>query len=224
MKIIDLNADIGEGFAWDEALMEIVTSVNICSGAYAGSAEASHNIARIARSRGIRVGWHIGFPDRDSMGRRTLTEGYPQEWVQSVLDQITEATSYSYIKPHGALYHWLANENNKLTELVWDTLEDTEKPFLGLPGTFHELETARRRLTFIREGFCERGYDPLGGLIPRGQPGAVLTELPIICQQAVRLARQSIDSLCIHGDREDCVAVASAVRFALEEQSFRVMA
>jgi 5-oxoprolinase (ATP-hydrolysing) subunit A len=223
MKIVDLNADIGEGFPWDAEMMRVVSSVNVCTGVYAGSPALAKETASQARELGIRVGLHVGFPDRESMGRRQLTEGYPQEWVQSVLDQITEASTFSYIKPHGSLYHWLANEDSKLTELVWDTLEDTEKPIMGLTGTLHESKARHHRLPFIREGFCERGYDPLGGLIPRGETGAVLTDLESICQQAVRLAERS-DSICIHGDREDCVAVARAVREALERNNFKVNA
>ncbi|MBX6315566.1 MAG: LamB/YcsF family protein, partial [Isosphaeraceae bacterium] len=35
-RSIDLNADLGEGCPWDEALLERVTSASICCGFHAG--------------------------------------------------------------------------------------------------------------------------------------------------------------------------------------------
>ena len=75
----------------------------------------------------------------------------------------------------------------------------------------------------ITEGYCERGYTQSGMLIPRTQPNAILHNLDDICAQAIRLA-DLVDSICVHGDREDAVEVASAVRSTLEGQGYRVTA
>ena len=222
MRTIDLNADIAEGFPNDLELMNFVSSINICSGVYAGSPELTAEIFSKGREKGVRVGAHMGFPDRQSMGRRELSEGYPQEWIESVKAQILDSGSYSYIKPHGALYHWLANAPED-SGYVWNALEEMEKPFMGMPGTGHETQCRRRGLRFISEGFCERGYDKYGHLIPRTEPDAVIHDLDMICDQAVLLA-QKVDSICIHGDREDAAMVAYLVRERLTKEGYKITA
>lgn len=214
MKWIDLNADIGEGFENDLALMDVVSSVNICSGFHAGSPKLCYDLLCAARDHGIRPGLHVGFPDPGSLGRRELREGYPETWISSVAVQILEAGPYAYIKPHGALYHWLAIDTVS-TRTVWDALEEMEKPLMGLPGTEHEFQARRRGLRLIREGFAERGYDQAGKLLPRSAAGAVLDSVPEIQAQALRLA-PTVDTICIHGDRPDCLEIAQSVRTALE--------
>lgn len=222
MKWIDLNADIGEGFEYDLALMEVVSSVNICSGFHAGSPILCQQLLATAREKGIRAGLHVGFPDPGSMGRRELPEGYPETWISSVVVQIKEAGSFAFVKPHGALYHWLANDTVS-TRTVWDALEEVEKPLMGLAGTEHEYQARRRGLRLIREGFAERGYDAMGGLLPRGSAGAELTSLSEIKTQALQLA-PAVDSICIHGDRPDALLVARSVRAALEDSGIGVAA
>lgn len=222
MPTIDLNADIGEGFPNDLELLEVVSSVNICMGFHAGSPELMSDIMHIARGKGVRVGAHPGFPDRQSMGRRELIEGYPESWIESVADQIRLAASFAYLKPHGALFHWLANEPEH-SKYLWDVIEEMEKPFMGLPGTGHEAQCRRRGLRFINEGYCERGYDRKGHLLPRTTPGAVLHDIDAICEQALLLAPQ-VDSICVHGDRPDAVLVARAVLETLEREGYTVAA
>lgn len=222
MRTIDLNADIAEGFPFDHDLLRIVSSVNVCTGHHAGDPDLTAETVRLARSLGKRVGAHVGFPDRQSMGRRELEEGYPLEWIESVAIQIRASSTFAYIKPHGALFHWLANDPER-SNYLWNVLEEMEKAFMGLPGTGHETQCRRRGIRMIVEGYCERGYDSAGSLLPRSQPGAVLTNLDDILAQAVRLASQ-VDSICVHGDRDDAVEVAYAVRTKLEEEGYRVTA
>jgi UPF0271 protein len=223
MRKIDLNADIAEGFPWDEELLRVLSSASICSGIYAGSRQLSVEMSKRAREQGVRVGLHFGFPDRDNFGRVLPVEGVPAEWVDSILEQLLDSNSSSYVKPHGATYHWLANEDTKDTQRVWNALEDIQKPMMGLIGTRHELECRRRRIPFISEGFCERAYDEHGKLIPRTFKNATLYAIPEICRQASDLAERC-DSICIHGDRPDCVDIAISVKAALERMGCEVRA
>ena len=222
MQTIDLNADLAEGFPNDYELLSVVSSVNVCMGSHAGNPELTEEIFRVGRSNGLRMGAHPGFPDPQTMGRRELEEGYPEAWIESVAHQISQASSFAYIKPHGALFHWLANAPED-AEYLWDVIEEMEKPFMGLPGTGHEIQCRRRGLRFINEGYCERGYDRKGHLLPRTEPGAVLHDMDSICDQALVLASK-VDSICVHGDRPDAVLVARAVREALERGGYKVTA
>jgi UPF0271 protein len=86
------------------------------------------------------------------------------------------------------------------------------------PGAGALRETAREAgLTYATEGFADRGTLPDGTLVPRGQPGAVITDPLAAKQNAIRLARGgSIETLCVHGDTPGAVAVAREVRAALD--------
>lgn len=227
-KLIDLNADLGEGFEWDLALMDIISSANICLGEHAGS--PSHTISTIesALSKGISVGMHPGFPDRESMGRRLPSnETERTSWMESLLVQCSFSRSsfspasvspeFSYIKPHGAAFHFLASDSTKSSQF-WNAVR---VPFLGLASTAHEKNCLEKGVAFFSEGYCERRYLPSGNLVPRSSPDALLTDLVEIADQAVALA-EKVDSICLHGDRSDCVEIAERVRFALESNGFTI--
>ena len=69
-RSIDLNADLGEGFPNDRALLELVTSASVCCGAHAGSDDVIRQTLSAARHRGVVVGAHPGYRDREGFGRR----------------------------------------------------------------------------------------------------------------------------------------------------------
>ena len=57
-RMINLNADMGEGFgAWDmgndEALLGIVNSANVACGFHAGDATVMHSLVTRAKKRGV---------------------------------------------------------------------------------------------------------------------------------------------------------------------------
>ena len=68
---IDLNCDMGEleDAAHEAALMEYITSANIACGGHAGDAQTMERTARLALERGVRIGAHPGYPDRENFGR-----------------------------------------------------------------------------------------------------------------------------------------------------------
>ena len=67
---IDVNADLGEGFGNDRALLELVTSANVCCGAHAGTCSAIRQTLCDASTRGSLIGAPSGLPDRPGFGRR----------------------------------------------------------------------------------------------------------------------------------------------------------
>ena len=78
---IDLNCDMGEldDAAHEAALMAYITSANIACGGHAGDANTMERTARLALERGIRIGAHPGYPDRENFGR--LEIAIPREDV-----------------------------------------------------------------------------------------------------------------------------------------------
>jgi 5-oxoprolinase (ATP-hydrolysing) subunit A len=220
-KVIDLNADIGEGFNSDLELMEIVSSVNICLGLHAGSPALTERTIEFARLKDLNVGMHPGFPDRKSFGR-ALPESSIEKcaWIESLLDQIEATHVFDYIKPHGAFFHAIARCDSEF-EPIWNRICEKNIGFLGLSKTEHQWKCNQYGIHFVSEGYCERRYDSFGELVPRSESHAELTELDEICDQALWLA-QEVDSICIHGDRPDCVRIATAVRETLESNGFSV--
>ena len=68
MARIDLNADLGEGDAFDDELLQIVSSCNVACGGHAGNTESMTRTVRSAIANGVAVGAHPGYPDREGFG------------------------------------------------------------------------------------------------------------------------------------------------------------
>ena len=65
---IDLNCDVGEGYGNDAELMGLVTSANIACGYHAGDVETMRSTVATALDKGVAVGAHPGYPDREGFG------------------------------------------------------------------------------------------------------------------------------------------------------------
>lgn len=224
MKRVDLNVDIGEGFPWDVELLAFATSANVCCGAHAGSVELALRTAEMCLGAGVRVGAHPGYPDRAGFGRRgwaDLEEEVREGLEESLRRQVAVlAEVASYVKPHGGLYNDSARAGEAAV-VLGRVLERAGLAVMGLAGSGHEAVALASGVGLIREGFADRGYSSDGFLIPRGETGAVLGTVEAKVAQAVWLAGL-VDSICLHGDEEDCVATIRAVREGLEAAGFEV--
>jgi UPF0271 protein len=172
------------------------------------------------------VGAQVSYRDRANFGRVALDVAHDvlrddvAEQV-AVLSRIaaTEGTRVRYLKPHGALYHRVTDDDEQADAVLAGS---GDLPVLGFPGSrLLSLAAAAGRATYD-EGFPDRGY-AAGRLIERGEPGALIVESKEIADQAVRLA-PTVASLCVHGDSPDAVAHAVAVRRRLEGASYRLAA
>ncbi|MDZ5661923.1 LamB/YcsF family protein [Nocardioides sp. zg-1308] len=216
---VDLNADLGEEVTDDAGLLEVVTSANVACGFHAGNAEVMRAVCAGAVRRDVVVGAQVSYADREGFGRvaRDVPADLLRDQVAEQVGVLTgialaEGGGVAYLKPHGALYHRVAVDEEQATAVL-DGSGDL--PVLGMPGSLL-LELARRRGREVRlEGFPDRGYTDEGRLVPRGQPGALVTDPDEVAARAVHLAR-SVDSVCVHGDSPGAVAAARAVRRALE--------
>ena len=246
--VIDLNADLGESFgAWrlgdDEALLALVTSANIACGFHAGDPLTLRRACAGAIAEEVTIGAQVSYRDLAGFGRREM-DVPPAELTAEVLYQIAaldgiaraEGGRVSYVKPHGALYN----------RCVWDPVQaaalagaigayDARLPLLTLPGSEAGRVAAAAGLTVITEAFADRAYRADGTLVPRGQPGAVITDRAAVAARVATMATshvlQSVDgqqipaefrSLCVHGDTPGAVALATAVREALEGAGVKV--
>jgi UPF0271 protein len=225
MRSIDLNADLGEEVTDDAALLRIVTSANVACGYHAGSAEIMRAVCEQAAERGVSVGAQVSYDDREHFGR--VARDVPSELLrEQVADQVgtlssiasAAGTSVRYVKPHGALYHRVIDDEEQAAAVLAGS---GELSVLGMPGALLSGAEAAGRVVFL-EGFPDRGYGPDGRLVPRGEPGALLEGEAEIAAHAVALA-PSVQSLCLHGDSPGAVAHAHAVRRALESGGWRLL-
>src|SRR5947207_11890164 len=126
MLRIDLNADVGEScgaytIGHDAGLMRSITSANIAAGFHGGDPSVLRDTIRLAKSNGVAVGAHPGFPDLVGFGRRNL-DVTPREAEDMVLYQIAavagvakaEGVALQHVKPHGALFN-MAVRNPELS-------------------------------------------------------------------------------------------------------------
>lgn len=236
---IDLNADLGESFgAWrlgdDEALLDVVTSASLACGFHAGDPRTMLSVAAAAAERGVAVGAHVGYRDLAGFGRRFIDVD-PADLRADILYQLaalsgicaTVGTRVSYVKPHGALYNAIVHHEAQADAVVRAIADfDADLVLLGLPGLALQ-QAADAGLAIAVEAFADRGYAPDGSLLPRGEPGAVLTDPEEIATRVVRLVTAGYlstseglhavraDSVCVHGDTPDAVGIARAVRDAL---------
>jgi UPF0271 protein len=223
-RSIDLNADLGEGFPHDEALLTRVTSASVCCGAHAGDRSTILRTLRTALARGVWVGAHPGFADREGFGRRERPVS-AAEVERLILDQVRDLRALAgeigvalrFVKPHGALYNQ-AQRQREVAEGVVAALTHLRLPVLGQPASLLAELARDRDVRFIAEGFPDRHYRLDGRLVPRSEPGAVLSDRAAIDAQVARLVAQGVETLCIHGDDPSAVANADTVVAALQRQ------
>lgn len=249
MTTIDLNADLGESFGpWqmgnDAAMMDIVSSVNVACGGHAGDTATMRDSVTMAKAKGIVLGAHPGFVDKENFGRRRLPLT-PDEVERLVASQTgalcgiaaLAGAEVRYVKAHGALGNWGAAEREVADAIARATqaVLGSNAALLAISGT--QLEHAGKALGIptYSEIFADRGYTPAGQLVPRGDTGAMIEDaeeaaarligffgtgdMPTVGGAPVRLNAQSI---CIHGDGPTAVDVAKGLRASLENAGFTI--
>jgi UPF0271 protein len=221
-----LNIDLGELPDEDEQLYALAHVANIACGGHAGDEASIRQALERCTRHGTRAGAHPSYVDREGFGRRAL-DVTPEVLRAQVAEQCARLAEQAkavgvpleYAKPHGALYH-SANRSPALARAVVTAVREVLGPQVVIigPATGALSEAAHdASLAYAREGFADRGTLPDGNLIPRGQPGAVITDPQVARENTVRLARGgTIDTLCVHGDTPGAVAVAREVRAALD--------
>jgi UPF0271 protein len=249
MASIDLNADLGETVAGvptadDEAMFAVISSASVACGGHAGDAASLREAVDRAARFDVAVGAHPSYPDPANFGRIPLAMA-PEELRATVAAQLhalaDAGADVRYVKPHGALYHAVTSDAAEARAVIAAVVAVSERlgralPVLGLSG---EIVRAAREagLPFMTEAFLDRGYRADGSLVPRGEPGALLHDPAHVADRALRLVREGVveaadgtlvrveaASLCLHGDSPDAVAMARAVRAALDADGIQVRA
>ncbi len=236
MRTIDLNADLGEGGADDAELIALVTSANIACGGPAGDEETMRMAIEACWLAGVAIGAHPGYADREHFGRRpiSLLPSQVKDLVATQLACFLEIARrvrahVHHVKPHGALYHQADHDPQLAEAVAAATAEILPRCiFYTPPGGMMAAAASHAGLKVRAEGFMDRRYAENGALVPRGEPGAVITDLPlavaqalqIACEQRVQTAQGTwlslpAETLCVHGDSPYAVAILREARTAL---------
>lgn len=242
---IDLNADLGEGCGDDAAMLEVVTSASIACGGHTGDRASMHTACDAARRRKVRIGAHPSYEDREHFGRH-VTDVASDEVRRLVVRQmralaaeaVRVGSRIAYVKPHGALYHAVAEDAVTAGAFVHAVAQFAPGlPVLGAPESHVLRLAADAGLRPVAEGFADRSYLPNGRLAPRSMAGAVLHDEAEVARRAVLIATEGVvfavdgspiplivDSICLHGDTPGAATIARSVRTALDAAGVEVRA
>ena len=241
MPFLDLNCDLGESFGAytigsDEAIIPYITSANIACGYHAGDPTVMHRSVALCRKYGVQVGAHPGLPDLMGFGRRKMQIA-PAEAADCVAYQIgalqafcqAEGVPLHHVKPHGALYN-MAAKDRALADAICRAVQKAAPGAVLLALSGSEMVAAANAigLPVACEVFADRGYQPDGTLVPRGQPGAMITDEGEAIARVARMVKEGkatardgsevslqADSVCVHGDGPKALAFVEKLRAAL---------
>jgi 5-oxoprolinase (ATP-hydrolysing) subunit A len=216
-----LNIDLAERVDEPEELYALTHVASLACGGHAGDADTLARALARCRAHGVTVAAHPSYPDREGFGRRRLA--MPREDVaSSVAAQCRLLAGLAVgLKPHGALYH-AADEDEALAAAIVDAARAALPGLrfvIGPAGGGLARAAAIAGLDFWREGFADRAADEIAPgrwrLWPRDVPGAVIVD-PEAAVARARAIAPLVDTLCVHGDTPDAVAIARAVRGYLD--------
>jgi UPF0271 protein len=199
----------------------------------------------LAREHGVAVGAHPSFPDPEGFGRREL-QFSPADVEEFVSYQVgvlagiaaSQGVRLQHIKPHGALFN-MAVRDAALADAIARAAARIDRTLIlfGLPGS--QLVQAGRRagLRTASEGFADRAYLADGTLVPRQQPGAVITDPDAVIPRVIRMARDGlveaidgtsialvVDTICVHGDTLGAAELAGRIHVALAQEGVQLKA
>ncbi|MDF1778005.1 MAG: LamB/YcsF family protein [Rhizobiaceae bacterium] len=235
---ININCDMGESFGLyvmgdDEGVMPYITEANVACGFHGSDPNHMRKTVELAKQHNVKVGAHFSLPDLPGFGRREM-KIERDELANIVIYQIgalkgfldVAGVSLSHMKPHGALYGMSARDEH-IAQAICDACETFEVPIFGLSGTLHEEIYTARGLEFVSEFFADLDYDETGKLLITREHPAL--DPQAVGQKALRAVRDGIvvttagtevavkaNTICIHSDTPNVIAIAQTVRASLD--------
>ena len=241
MLKVDLNCDLGESFGaytigLDSAVIPFISSANVACGYHASDPVVMSKTVAMCRDNGVAVGAHPGFPDLMGFGRRNMNVS-PADAKAYVMYQIGALDAFckangmtiQHVKPHGALYN-MAGKDYALAKAICEGIYEVNPDYilLGLSGSNLIKAAEDTGLRAAKEVFADRGYMDDGSLVPRTQPGAMVTDEDVMIRRVIGMVKDGTvetvsgkiipiraDSVCVHGDGEKAVAFVQRIRSEL---------
>ncbi|MEZ5866343.1 MAG: LamB/YcsF family protein [Geminicoccaceae bacterium] len=233
-----VNCDMGEGYGLykigdDAGLMPHIHVANVACGFHASDFNHMRNTVRLAKQHGVKVGAHPSLPDRQGFGRREMKIGR-EELANCLIYQIgalkgfldAEGLELNHIKPHGSLYGMAARQED-IAHAICDAADIYKVPVYGIINSLHETIYPARGHRFVAEYYADLDYSDEGLMIITREHHAVdPARAAERCVRAIREGKTAsvngkdvpvrADSICVHSDTPNAVAVATAVAAAVQ--------
>lgn len=247
----DLNCDMGESTTlWsysldkDLALLDQVSSVNLACGYHAGDPTTLHQLVEAALKKGVAIGAHPSYPDREHFGRQSMVFP-PGKIYDLIIYQIGALDGFlkihgaklHHVKPHGALYNDAAVDP-VIAKSIADAVRDYDPSLIlyGLSGSELIRAAHANGLSSGSEVFADRTYQSNGTLTPRSQSNAMIANDAAAGQQVLRMVKEGqvlatdgvslpilAETICIHGDGFQALQFAITIRQLLNENHIQVL-
>lgn len=248
MYSIDLNSDMGESFGAykignDSEIIKHITSSNIACGYHAGDPMVMDNVVRLAKEYNVAVGAHPGYPDLMGFGRRkmTLTPLEVKNYMKYQIGALWAfAKSYGmklqHVAPHGALGN-LCQYDREVSRAICEAVYEIDPSVMIFycAGAVLGDEAEKIGLKTASEIFADRAYMDDLSLVPRKQPGAMITDEDLAVERCIRMVKEgrvkSIngndieirgDTLCVHGDGAKALAFVERIRNEFTKENITI--
>ncbi len=232
-----LNCDMGESYGLyrigdDAGLMPLIDVANVACGFHASDYNHMRSTVQLAKKHGVKVGAHPSLPDLQGFGRREMKIDR-EEMTNILIYQIgalkgflqAEGVELNHIKPHGSLYGMAARMED-IAHAICDAADIFKVPLYGMIGTLHETIYPARGHIFVSEFYADLDYTDAGGLIiTREHAAKDEGKAAAACVRAIKEGKVTsvggvdvtvrADSICVHSDTPNAVALAQAVRAAI---------
>ncbi len=245
---VDLNADMGESFGpWpmgrDADLLQIISSANIACGFHAGDADVMAKTMALAVENGVGIGAHPGFLDLQGFGRRKMHVPHATlgNWVRYQLGAAQAMAKAAgghvrHLKLHGALSN-MCSVDAAMARACYEAALDVDPDIIimVLAATVMEEVVQDLGCIYAAEIFADRAYHDDATLVDRSLPGAVIHDAEHAAQRITKMVQAGaiitesgkhipsrIDTICVHGDNAEAVALSAAVRTGLETAGITV--
>ena len=217
--------------AHDRLIMPYITRCNIACGAHAGSKDLIIKTIQMAQEYGVDIGAHPSYPDRENFGRISMKMDITElkQSMKRQLEMFLEATKLcgakmSHVKPHGALYHDVANKPD-IAQAFLEVIDEVYPEIILITSVNSVLFNNSTTLNHILwpESFIDRSYRSDLTLVPRQEDNSIIHDPKIAQQQFLNLRKgrvQSVDgkllaiqtmTCCIHSDHPNSLEIAKAI-------------
>ena len=241
---IDINCDMGESFGLytyghDTNMLPLISSANVACGFHAGDPTVMRNTVAGAKANKVRVGAHVGFPDRMGFGRRNM-QIPPLELKDHTTYQMgalaafvrTHGLELQHVKPHGSLY-MMALEDEAMAKALIDAVAEFDDTLMIY--TIRDSATWQaaqiKGLRPVAEFFADRPYHKNGQVKmfnwtieeAGGDPGTLGERVASLITQGKISSFEggtitmTAETVCVHSDTPGAPEILKAVRDALNE-------
>ena len=243
--VIDLNSDLGEGAGHDPEILDLVSSANIACGFHAGDPASIFATIQAALERGVALGAHPSFPDRENFGRSEMALPLAEVYA-SVAYQVggfqalarAAGGRMNHVKAHGALYN-MAARDRPLAEVIANAVFALDPKLILFAPSESELDFAATELGLLTasEVFADRNYLADGSLVPRARANAFVHDPLEAAERIIRMLIEgkvsavdgsdvaiTASTVCVHGDNPQAVAFVRKLRERLEQEEIMIAA